>query len=175
MANNNINKPHHFDYKNLNDLFDVELATGDLKEKQEKHGIIPLVSAGKFRNGIVKLIAQTTESNIFPAGCITIDMFGKAFYQNKPFYSVSHGRVNILKPKKELNDFVGLYFVTVLDKSLGQYTFNKMCCKKQLEKEKIYLPLTDNNEVDYEYIINYMKSLPYGDLIKTEEVEETTT
>ncbi len=26
---------------------------------------------------------MTDESNIFPAGCITIDMFGKSFYQNK--------------------------------------------------------------------------------------------
>ena len=137
MTINNL-QPHHFDYKNLNTLFDVELATGDLKEKKEKNGNIPLISAGKYKNGIVKLIAQTDESNIFPAGCITIDMFGKSFYQNKQFYSVSHGRVNILKPKQPMDEVVGLYFVTVLDKSLGQYTFNKMCCKKQLEKEKIY-------------------------------------
>ena len=34
MTINNL-QPHHFDYKNLNTLFDVELATGDLKEKKE--------------------------------------------------------------------------------------------------------------------------------------------
>lgn len=157
-----------FGYKNIVELFDLQLATGDLKEKKEKPGSIPLVSAGKFNNGIAKRISQTTESNIFPAGCITVDMFGKAFYQDELFYCVSHGRVNILKPKFVFSEMTGLFLVTAIDKCFeGKYSFNKMCSQTQLGKEKLWLPLKSSGVVDFQYMEDYMRSLPYGDLIST--------
>ena len=112
----------------LIDLFELHLAKGDLQPKKLENGDIPLVSAGMTNNGIVMNIKEGDgKSEKFNSNVITIDMFGKAFYQNKDFFAVSHGRVNILKPKFELNSYIGLFLVSVFDKKLiGDFSFSKM-------------------------------------------------
>ena len=112
----------------LIDLFELHLAKGDLQPKKLENGDIPLVSAGMTNNGIVMNIKEGDgKSEKFNSNVITIDMFGKAFYQNKDFFAVSHGRVNILKPKFKLNYYIGSFFVSVFDKKLiGDFSFSKM-------------------------------------------------
>ena len=42
-------------------------------------------------------------TQLFSKNTITVDMFCKAYYQPDDYYAVSHGRVNILKPKFKMN------------------------------------------------------------------------
>ena len=143
----------------LRDLFELHLAKGDLQPKKLESGNIPLVSAGMTNNGIVMKIKEGDgKSEIFNSNVITIDMFGKAFYQNIDFFAVSHGRVNILKPKFELNSYIGLFLVSVFDKKLlGNFSFSKMCSQGRLQKETILLPVNKNDKPDFELIENLMK------------------
>ena len=73
----------------IKQIFNVVLPKGDIQEKKVENGDIPLISAGKINNGIVKYIDKKGDekSEIICANCITVDMFGKAFYQPKPFYA----------------------------------------------------------------------------------------
>ena len=100
----------------IKDFFKVELAKGDIKLGEVDNGDIPLVSSGESNNGIVGYIDEVGDgkSEIFPANRITVDMFGNAFYQDEPFYAVSHGRVNILNPKFNLTRNIGLFISTIL-------------------------------------------------------------
>ena len=151
----------------LNKLFHIVLPKGDIQEKRIDDGDIPLISAGKINNGIVKYVNKNGDgiSTIIDGNCITIDMFGKAFYQEKQFYAVSHGRVNILVPKFELNKNIALFLCSVLDSCGNKYNFKEMCNKARLEKLKITIPVDENDEPDFEKMEDYM--------IKTEnEVKE---
>lgn len=144
----------------LKRLFDVVLSKGDIQAKRMKEGDIPLVSSGKFNNGICKYIAEGDgKAEMFDANVITTDMFGKSYFQDKPFFAVSHGRVNILLPLFKINSYIAKFLVSVLDASfLSRYSFSGMCCQKALLKEKILLP-AKGDEPDWHYMEMYMRGV----------------
>lgn len=151
----------------IGDLFEVLLAKGDIQPKQVNDGPIPLVSAGNEANGIVAFIASggDGESEIFDKGCITVSMFGKAFYQPFDFYGVSHGRVNILKPKNKISHEVGLFIVCSIDKQCNKkYDYATMCTRTRLVEEEIMLPATLSGAPDWAYMDSFM-----GEILKEEE------
>ena len=145
----------------LIELFDFYLSKGDNQAQKLDEGEIPLVSSGSFNNGICKYIDKGDGiSELFEGNLITIDMFGQPFYQNNPFYSVSHGRVNILKPKFHINEYIGLFIVSVMQKMYYEkYGFATMCSQTKLKKECIKLPINSEGNPDWLYMENYMKAL----------------
>lgn len=145
----------------LSDLFCIKLAEGNIIANKTTEGTIPLVSSGKNNNGVCKMIGLNQNSKMFSANCITVDMFGKAFYQPVDFWAVSHGRVNILMPIfKNLNRKTGLFLVSVIDASFkGKYDFSeKMCNSSVLKKESILLP-EKNGLPDWEFMEKYIDKI----------------
>jgi len=142
-------------------IFDIVLSKGDIQAKRMKEGNIPLISSGKFNNGICAHIAEGDgKAEMFDGNVITTDMFGKSYYQSKPFYAVSHGRVNILIPRFKLSQYIALYLISVLDSSFGsRYSFTGMCSQSQLKHEKILLPATPAGEPDWRYMEMYMRGV----------------
>lgn len=145
----------------LGELFKLELSKGDLQPKKLEEGNIPLVSAGNFKNGIVMNIKNGDgKAEKFSKNVITIDMFGKAFYQNTDFYAVSHGRVNICVPKFALNFHIGLFLVSVIDANLNtKFGFNKMCSQSRLEQERILLPIDSKGQPHFTLMESFIKEL----------------
>lgn len=144
------------------ELFDVVLSSGDNQAKLLEDGDIPLVSSGKnLGNGICKWIKTGDgKSEIFKANTITVDMFGKTYYQAKDYFAVSHGRVNMLLPKFNLNKNIGLFIVAVLDKRLEDvFPYGEMCNQTQLKKQKIPLPVCDNGLPNWEYMDKYIENI----------------
>lgn len=148
------------DYKII-DLFELQLSSGDNQENKLLDGDIPLVTSGKFNNGVCKYVDKGDGiSELFSGNQITVDMFGQAFYQPNAFYAVSHGRINILKPLFELNENRGLFIATVLTKKLSsKYAMVDMCSQKALQSETIKLPSKEKTkEIDFEYIEEFIKN-----------------
>ena len=144
----------------IGELFEILLAKGDIQPKQVADGMIPLVSAGNEDNGIVAFIDEAGDgvSEIFPAGCITVSMFGKAFYQPERFYAVSHGRINILQPKVEFSSIVGTFLTACLSRVLeSKYDYATMCTQKKLATEAISLPVTSDGTPDWAWMEQYMQ------------------
>ena len=146
----------------VGELFDVQLSDGDNKPKKLPKGTIPLVSAGNTNNGIVGSFESDTI--IFPAHSITVDMFGQAFYQPKEFQAVSHGRVNILIPSFENNENIGQFIVTILNAQCQKYSFTEMLTSKKIKAEVIKLPLKPSadpknytqDDIDWDYMETVM-------------------
>lgn len=165
IKNNTIQKPMDItDWKefHITDLFDCQLAKGDLQPKKLKQGEVPLVSAGFANNGIVAHIDEHGDgiSELFCAGALTVDMFGKAFYQPTNFFAVSHGRVNILIPKFKLTKNMSLFIVCILNKTFEEkYSFSKMCSNSKLVKETICLPVTKKGDPDWQYMDKFIEKI----------------
>lgn len=169
FRNNNTNPLDSFQWRKfpLNQLFDVVLSDGDNQAKLLDEGTIPLVSAGSTNNGICKYIAKGDGiSHKFTGNVITVDMFGKAFYQPREFFSVSHGRVNILIPKEVndynfvLNKYIALFLITMMEERFrDDYSFGEMCNSTALNKEEIYLPIGCNGKPNWDAIEEYIKAL----------------
>ena len=143
----------------IGDLFKISLSKDDIQPKLVNEGSFPLVSSGKENNGICAYI-EKQDAKLWDAGLLTVDMFGKAFYQEKPFYCVSHGRVNILIPKKDMSEMSLRFIGAVIEKTtMEKYDFQEMCTGTKLAEEFILLPTRDNGQPDLDGIEKFMYSI----------------
>ena len=135
------------------------MSKDDIQPKLVNEGSFPLVSSGKENNGICAYI-EKQDAKLWNAGLLTVDMFGKAFYQEKPFYCVSHGRVNILIPKKDMSEMSLRFIGAVIEKTtIEKYGFQEMCTGTKLAEEFVFLPSGDNGQPDWDGIEKFMCSI----------------
>ena len=171
-------------YFEIGKLFDVQLSKGDIKLSSIEQGDIPLISSGSINNGIVGFIDKNGDglAKMFQKNTITLDMFCNAFYQDADYYSVSHGRVNILVPFFKLNKKIGLFITTIINMEKDKYSYGRGVYSGIASKMKIKLPvicdnngfpIIDNSSIfsDEGYVPNwgfmedYINSLPFSNNI----------
>lgn len=143
----------------VGELFDAALSKDDIQPKVIVEGNTPLVSSGKENNGIIALI-DNKNARLWEANTLTVDMFGKVFYQEQPYYAVSHGRVNILMPRmpmtKHCMQFIGCAIERV---TTDKYAFSEMCTGTKLLKDVILLPKDKTGQPDWAYMEEYMREI----------------
>lgn len=143
----------------VGELFDAFLSKDDIQPKAIVEGNTPLVSSGKENNGIIAFI-DNKNARLWEANTLTVDMFGKVFYQGQPYYAVSHGRVNILMPRmsmaKHCMQFIGCAIERV---TTDKYAFSEMCTGTKLLKDIIMLPKDKTGQPDWAYMEEYMRKV----------------
>ena len=102
------------------------------------NGHTPYLSASNENNGVADKINITPE---FTGNCITTGKVGcTAFYQPKDFCATSD--VNILKPKFECNEQIGLFITTVINKSENyKWSYGRQCRVGDSKNIAIKLPI----------------------------------
>ena len=145
----------------IGDLFNIFLPSGDTQADKCEIGDIPLISAGFNNNGVCKFIKCGDEkSKLYDGNIISVDMFGKAFFHEYNFYSVSHGRINLLKPLEELNaHHLQFISISINKSSRGKFSYNQMCSSKRISRLPIFLPVNDDGLPDYDYIEAYIQAI----------------
>lgn len=143
----------------IKDLFELRLSKGDNQANLLDEGDMPLVSSGLNINGISKFIKEGDgKSELFDGNILTVDMFGKAFYHEYNFFSVSHGRINILIPKFKMTKFMAVFIVAEIDKNFSNvFSYNRMCSQKRLCSSKILLPIDSNGNPNWKFMEDYIK------------------
>ncbi len=148
---------------NLNDLFDISSSSDELINDLNEGGATPYVTSSDTNNGVTSYVKEAPTN---PAKTITANRGGSVgfFYYQPEAYMATPVDVRILKPKFEINVYVGLFLKTVLQ--LEKYRFNY--CRKmgsaRLNKMVISLPQKDG-ELDLEYMEQYIKSLPNSQIL----------
>jgi hypothetical protein len=158
----------------ITDLFRVELTKGDIKADEVDFGEIPLVSSGSTNNGVVKYITAEGDgkAEMFPANTITLDMFCHANYQGTAYYAVGHGRVNILIPKFSLNHYIGIFICSLINQEEYRFSYGRAVYSSVAENIRIKLPVTPEGTPDWQFMENYIKSLPYSKNIEPSQPNE---
>lgn len=158
----------------IGDLFRVELTKGDIKADEVDSGDIPLISSGEGNNGVVKYISKEGDgkAEMFPDNTITLDMFCHANYQGIPYYAVGHGRVNILFPKFDLNKYIGIFICTLINREVYRFSYGRAVYSTVAEKMKIKLPVTPSGTPDWQFMEDYIKSLPFSRNIEPSKPNE---
>ena len=151
----------------VSDLFDCELSKGDIKEGECENGNVPLISSGTLNNGVIQFIDKEGDgiAEIFKGNCLTVDMFCQAFYQEQDFYAVSHGRINILIPKFTLNKYIALFICTLINNEKYRFFYGKAVYSYVIKNLYINLPVNNQGNPDWQFMENYIKQLPYSDVI----------
>lgn len=157
----------------VGELFDAALSKDDIQPKVIVEGNTPLVSSGKENNGIIAFI-DNKNARLWEANTLTVDMFGKVFYQEQPYYAVSHGRVNILMPRmpmtKHSMQFIGCAIERV---TTDKYAFSEMCTGTKLLKDVIMLPKGKTGQPDWAYMEEYMRKVEERVKVTMEKYEMT--
>lgn len=152
-----ISKWKQFKVKNV---FNCETTKAlDINEFIE--GNINYITRSAFDNGYSGKCGNV--EYITKGNCITIGAEGKnAFYQNNDF--VAGVKVYSLR-NKMLNKYNALFITTLLNKKVELYSYGRARILEKIKEENINLPVTSDNQIDWNYMENYIKSLPYADNI----------
>jgi hypothetical protein len=120
-------------------------------------GKYPYVTTQATNNGIEDFYDYYTEDG----NVITFDsaVIGYCAYQPLPFSASDH--VEKLIPKFEMNKYVALFLVTVLNREQYRYNYGRKACQNRMRDIFVKLP-AKNNQPDWKYIENFVKSLPYS-------------
>ncbi len=141
----------------LDALFDI-VKGSRLTKKDMKEGNIRYIGATAFNNGITNYIGNNEETH--PAGTLTVcynGSIGQTYYQDKEFWATDD--VNVLYPKFQMSKYAAL-FIAPLIRAVGKnYAYIDKWKIEDMKNSIIYLPIGNNNQPDWEYIEQYMKSI----------------
>ncbi|EJR01252.1 restriction endonuclease subunit S [Bacillus mycoides] len=140
----------------LNEIFTTIQRGKRLTKANQLPGDMPYVSSTSFSNGIDGFIGNEKNVRKF-SKCITIansGSVGSVFYHDYEFIASDH--VTILSnPFFTKNHY--LFLVTVLSRIGDKYSFNREINDYRIKREKIMLPVDENEKPDWDFIDEYTR------------------
>lgn len=128
-------------------------------EKKYQNGDIPFIASGNTNNGLIKCCSPETDELLDEGNCITVSpVDGSAFYQG--FHFLGRGGAGssiLLLYNSKLNRHVGLFLSKMIRETCSKYCYGKMGNQESIKREKIMLPVDENDEPDYSFMKEYIK------------------
>jgi hypothetical protein len=135
-----------------------------LRKEDMFEGETNYIGAISENNGIRQRVDAPA---IFKPNCITVNYngsVGETFYQSAPFWATDD--VNVLYSKKwTLNKYIALFIATVIKANRYQFSYGRKWTMEKMKKSIVKLPATPQGSPDWDYMEQYIKSLPYSDRI----------
>ncbi len=121
------------------------------------------IGAKKSHNGVMSKVVNEM-SLISKGNCIVFigDGQGSVGFTNYQPVDFIGSTTLTCGYNENLNPYVGLFLVTVLDKERYRYNYGRKYGKDQLSQAKIELPSTPEGNPNWNFMENYIKSLPYS-------------
>lgn len=142
----------------VGELFECSTTSHTIQQETIK-GNTPFVTRSALNNGVSGFINDENLS-IYEGNCITIGAEGiVAFFQPKTFatgvkvYTIRHSKMNV---------YNAMFIITILNLENYRYNYGNARILNKIQREKIKLPVAKNGEPDWEFMENYIKSLPYS-------------
>ncbi|MCM1498198.1 MAG: restriction endonuclease subunit S [Clostridium sp.] len=137
---------------------------GNARELDDGNDIF-YIGAKKNNNGVMKKVAYN-EQFVTAGNCIVFicDGQGSVGYTNYMDRDFIGSTTLTVGRNKKLNKYNALFLVTVLDLEKPKYSYGRKY-RKHIQDTMIKLPATKEGTPDYDYMENYIKSLPYSDKI----------
>ena len=143
-------------YFNYEKIFNSNLRGKRLIADHREEGNVLYFSASEFNNGWTDSIANPLFKE---KDSIIYTTFGDAYYIQGEF--TASDEVTIFKDRK-LNIYTGLFISTVMTKNKYKYSFGRKAFKNKWINDLIPLPVDKHNNIDWKFMEDYIKSLPYS-------------
>lgn len=149
---------------NLSDLFEISASSDDLVLNYDSGTETPYISSTEYNNGIIQFVNSTATNK---AGTITANRGGSVgFFFFQPIdYIATPVDVRILSPKFKLDKYAALFMTTVFRQEKYRFNYSRKMGTDRLKKMNVFLPVNSFNEIDFDFMSNYIKSLPYSSSI----------
>lgn len=119
-----------------------------------KLGNIPYYSASIDNNGLTDFISNPLF--LIKENSIIYSTFGDAYFAGINY--TASDEINIFS-YPELNKYNALFIVQALRQNHSKYSFARKAFYNKIFRDKILLPVTEQNQPDYEFMEAYMKYL----------------
>ena len=107
---------------------------------------------------------QDISEKLFNGNCITVSnngSIGFAFYQEKEF-TCSHDVNPLYLKGYTLNKHIAMFLCTLIELEQYRWAYGRKWRPKRMPTSLIKLPVKANGTPDWEFMENYIKSLPYS-------------
>lgn len=160
-----IEIPHNCREIPITNIFNVRSINKRISGKQLIAGDYFYITTSNKNFGFSGFHNEYSElGNVFTVDSATD---GKCFYQSEKFIGSDH--VEILELKEEyqkyLNVYTAVYLQTVLNYYLDKYEYSRKRAQTRIKKEKIYIPYDEYGIIDWSAMENFIKELPYANLL----------
>lgn len=148
----------------LKDLFDF-VKGKRLTKEDIVPGEINFLGAISDNNGVREKIET---EYCWEGNCITVNYngsVGEAFYQEKKFWASDDVNVLYAKETWEMNKFIALFIVTVIKANKYRFSYGRKWTMEKMKDSIIKLPSKSDGNPNFEYMEEFIKSLPYSDRI----------
>ena len=141
----------------IGELFKNNIKRGmRLVELDRTKGDLMYYSASSKDNGLTDTISNPL---FIENDAIIYSTFGDCFYVEGEF--TASDEISILKHSK-MNKYNGLFIATILRENKYKYDFGRKAFLNKLLKDSIKLPVDSEGEPDWDFMEDYIKSLPYS-------------
>lgn len=129
-------------------------------------GTVPFIGATDSNNGLTAFIGQPA---IHEAGTITVNYNGngvaEAYYQPVPFWATDD--INVLYPRFTLSPARALFIATVIRMEKYRFSYGRKWHLERMKESTIKLPVTAEGAPDWQYMENYINTLPFSSQISS--------
>ena len=162
-------------------VFDIQKGFYNKKpDESSNKGDIPFIGATSENNGItssytieeIEDASKTGDKNnvglsekIFPRNCITVSNNGSvgfAFYQPRDF-TCTHDVNPLYLKDHELNVYIAMFLCAVIELEQFRWAYGRKWRPVRMPHSLIKLPVKPDGTPDWEFMENYIKSLPYSE------------
>lgn len=154
IMNNDFNQREWREFF-LSDIFTKIQRGKRLTKKNQISGDIPYISSSMSNNGIDGFIGNENNIRKF-SNCLTIANSGSAgsiFYHNYEFIASDHVTALI---NENLTKEHYMFLAACLSMIGEKYSFNRELSDTRIKREKIMLPIDDNDLPDWDFMRNYV-------------------
>jgi hypothetical protein len=148
----------------MDEIFDFHKGKRLIKEDMSI-GNTNFIGAISKNNGIRQRI---NEEPLYDGNCITVNYngsVGEAYYQKDPFWASDDVNVLFLKKEhSELSMHLAFFLITIIEQNKNLFDFGRKWNLEKMTATLIGLPVKDNKP-DWCFMGNYIKSLPYTNLL----------
>ena len=154
-----------WDWFNVRDIFPRidKCKCSNATELLEDGDDIAYIGAKKSDNGVMRYV-KYDETLVTEGNCIVFigdgqGSVGYCIYQPKDFIGST---TLVAGYNPHLNQYIAQFLIAILDKERYRYSFGRKYNKAAITSTKIKLPSKSDGSPDWEFMENYIKSLPYS-------------
>jgi hypothetical protein len=164
------------------EIFEIKKGFYNKKPDENLNGKIPFIGATDSNNGItswhdyetIELSSKTgeglnapIEEKIFKPNCITVSNNGSvgfAFYQTQEF-TCTHDVNPLYLKNHTLNKYIAMFLCSLIEMEQFRWAYGRKWRPVRMPKSLIKLPVTTKGLPDWQFMEDYIKSLPYSKII----------
>ena len=138
----------------IDDIMNV--STGCNVSKELLHdGVLPRITAKATENGVDCFTAPYMRFRL-NSNCVSVSFLGNAFYQ--PYTASYDMKIHSVTIKgRELNRYVGLFIANQFNREFKKFSYGNQLSSTDLPKQKVLLPVTSDNQPDWQFMEDYMR------------------